>query len=97
MPSSLVTPDLGRIVRYQSKTGDYELAAIICRNTDSSSDVAIARSADFIDGGLAVLDRDASEVDLTVFTPGVCGTYPEHSIPYDPDGAPGTWRWHTDS
>jgi hypothetical protein len=76
-------PSLGRIVRYVGKHGiNAPRAAIV---TCSVADVVP-------DGLVAPLDSDM-HVHLSVFTPSPQNSFPEFNIPFDPDGAPGTWSW----
>lgn len=76
-------PTLGRIVRYVGKYGIQATRAAIVSCT----------TADIVPGGdVAPLDSDM-HVHLTVFTPGEAGMFPEMNIPYDENGAPGTWCW----
>lgn len=92
-------PKLGEEVLYHSRTGDYWLAAKVCRTVHSSSPEAVERAQ--VQGRFFIQPLGLFQVDLTVFTPGGSyvegdpsqwtGTYAEHHISYDPDGAPGTW------
>jgi hypothetical protein len=79
-------PTLGRIVHYRSKTGDYDLAAIVTATSSSLSPAGLARS------DVSPLSSD-THVHLHVFTPGKARHYQEPNVPFDPTGAPGTWRW----
>ena len=75
-------PSLGRIVRYIGKEGAHSprAAIVTCAQADVQPDT-----------DLAPLDT-AMHVYLWVFTPGSAG-FVETNIPYDENGAPGTWSW----
>jgi hypothetical protein len=98
-------PTLCRAVIYRSKTGNYDLAAMVAGTRDSLYRPAVA------EGHLADLDSD-EHVHLVVFTPGnqghrnstttpeqvaeltrlstpAGGTYQEFNVPYDPTGETG--------
>ncbi len=104
------TPTIGRIVIYRSRTGNYDIPAIVTCTTATAYQPGIDA------GYLPALSSD-EHVHLTVFTPGkpgkrrtaddfkvmpelpvsenVAGCYQEWNIPRDDDGGPGTWRWPT--
>lgn len=74
-------PTLGRIVRYIGNRGVHAPRAAIVTCTQ----------ADIVPGGdVAPLDS-ATHVHLHVFTPSTLEGFPEFNVPYDADGAPGTW------
>ena len=105
-------PSPGRIVWYQSRTGNYFLPAIISVTRINLFPGGVEA------GHIPDLSSDTN-VHLIVFSPGPGGlrasatdfqvesehgraeneggTYAEWDIPYDPDGGPGTWRWPTRS
>jgi hypothetical protein len=99
---------IGRIVIYRSRTGDYDVPAIITATIESLNRKGVELGH--------VPDLEApGNVHLTVFTPGkpgmrrgaddfqvesahgrsenVAGCYQEWDIPYSPEPSPGTWRW----
>lgn len=100
-------PTIGRIIIYRSRTGNYDVPAII----NATQDTLYLPG---VEGGY-VPDLDSPEhVHLTVFTPGkpglrsqddfkvesdepvsenVAGCYQEWNIPFGPQADPGTWRW----
>lgn len=88
-------PRLGQTVLYRSRTGDYDLAALVVRTADSSSMAAMARSRDTDD---PMRPLAATEVDLVVLTPGVDGHYREQAVPmwepaqFSQTPRPRTWR-----
>jgi hypothetical protein len=76
-------PSLGRIVHYVGKHGIHaKRAAIVSCSV-----------ADLLPEGDAPGLDSQMHVHLTVFTPSEAGFFPEFNIPYDPEGAPGTWSW----
>lgn len=101
-------PTIGRIVVYRSRTGSYDVPAVVNCTTATLNPEGVAR------GYVPPLSSD-EHVHLTVFTPGQSGlrseapdflvepvhgrdenhggTYREWDIAYDADGGPGTWRW----
>lgn len=103
-----MSPTIGRIVHYRSRTGDYDVPAIINCSTATINPKGVEA------GHVPALSSD-DHVHLTVFTPGkpadydlpegassrnVAGTYQEWDIPLnrgvdnDPNAvAAGTWRW----
>lgn len=103
-----MTPTIGRIVHYRSRTGTYTCPAMVTATTGT----LFAPNVEA--GHIAGLSSD-THVHLTVFTPGkpgkraaatdflvesehgrsenVGGLYQEFDIPFDPDGGPGTWSW----
>lgn len=81
-------PSVGRIVRYTSKTGNYELAAVVTATRESLWAPGVER------GDVPPISSD-THVHLRVFTPGALEAYQEFDVPFDADGAPGTWRWPT--
>ena len=100
--------DIGSMVHYESRTGNYECPALVTATTDSLYEPNV--TAGFIPG----LTTD-EHVHLTVFTPGrpgardtaadfkveseygrsenVGGLYQEWDIPHSDDLDPGTWHW----
>lgn len=109
MPPEVPRPSIGRIVIYRSRTGEYDLPAIVTATVDTLDPKGVE---------LGHIDPLSSpfHVHLTVFTcghPGTAregnevnqaqtsGTYQEFDVPLRlPDGAtrppapgPGTWRW----
>lgn len=102
------SPTLCRMVVYRSRTGDYEVPAVVNCTHDSIHPKGVEL------GHVPPL-TEPGNVHLTVFTPGkpgkrrgakdfkvtsphpvsenVAGSYQEWDIPYDPEGGPGTWRW----
>lgn len=103
----MAEPSMGRIVRYVSRTGNYQCAA-------TKRDLFQPN----VDAGYIAGLKDSNHVHLTVFTPGkpgkrataddfvgdranepisenVSGTYQEWDVPYDPAAAAaaGTWHW----
>lgn len=100
-----MTPTIGRIVIYRSKSGDYLMPALVAATADTlhRGNVEAGRIPD--------LSSD-THVHLTVFTAGTPGernpgtdpglgvanppaggTFQEWDIPYAEDGSPGTWSW----
>lgn len=101
-------PTLGRIVIYRSRTGAYDVPAIVNCTPESIYPPGV-------EGGFVPALTGEDHVHLTVLTPGkpgmrasaddflakppgaisenVAGCYQEWDIPHDPAGAPGTWRW----
>lgn len=102
-------PSIGRIVTYRSKTGAYDVPAIITATTDTLDPKGVEL------GHVPMLSSGVN-VHLTVFTPGkpgtarhgepnpaqTSGTYQEWDIPLagsfmspleGDEPAPGTWRW----
>lgn len=108
MEGTAQKPTIGRIVIYRSKTGDYDVPAIVNCTTETISQKGVEL------GHVPPLTSPA-HVHLTVLTPGKpgtaregnepnpaqrSGTYQEWDIPPVPVGAklvdsvpPGTWRW----
>jgi hypothetical protein len=99
-------PSIGRIVLYRSKTGDYDLPAVITGTRDSMSAMGLVRTSQE-EGERLVLSTD-THVHLEVMTPGEKGRYQEHNVPQHaatlaesigvrregrPEPEPGTWRW----
>lgn len=99
-------PTIGRIVTYRSKTGDYDLPAIITGTRETMSAAGLAR-ADAEEGERLILSTE-THVHLHVFTPGAQGSYQEHNVPMHPttlaehigvrretraQPEPRTWRW----
>jgi hypothetical protein len=101
-------PTLGRIVIYRSRTGDYDVPAIVNCTVESINPKGV-------EAGHVPPLTDFANVHLTVFSPGkpglrkgaedfkvtsdhpvsenVSGCYQEWDIPFDSEGGPGTWRW----
>lgn len=76
-------PTLGRIVHYVGKQGvNATRAAVI---TCTTAEVHEGTDLTPLTSGM--------HVHLHVFTPGPRGFFVEEDIPFDPDGAPGTWSW----
>jgi hypothetical protein len=99
-------PTIGRTVIYRSRTGDYDLPAIITGTRETMSSVGLAR-ADSEEGQRLILSTE-THVHLHVFTPGAQGSYQEHDVPMHPatlaehigvrretraQPEPRTWRW----
>lgn len=100
-------PSLGQTVVYRSRTGDYDVPAIVNATRETLNDKGVEAAH-----VPALTGRD--NVHLTVFTPGkpgmrrdatdfkvesehgrgenVSGSYQEWDIPYSTDAEPGTWR-----
>ncbi len=77
------TPALGRIVHYVGKLGvNARRAAIVTCTT-----------ADVHEGTDLTPLTDSAHVHLHVLTPGDRGFFVEYDVPYDAEGAPGTWSW----
>lgn len=77
-------PTTGRIVRYVGKLGVHAHRAAM---------VAMANDTWIREGDIDPLDSDM-HVHLWVYTPASeLGGFPEVNVPYDPEGAPGTWYW----
>lgn len=103
-----MTPTIGRIVIYRSRTGAYDCPAIVTATQDT-----LFRPN--VEAGLIADLTSPEHVHLTVFTPGkpgerasatdfefesphgraenAGGLYQEWDIPHDQGGGPGTWRW----
>ncbi len=87
-------PTIGRIVHYRSKQGPQIYPAMIIR-THETTDYDHMRS------GLATMgatmpegfsvELEGGNVDLSVEL--LLNTGREFNVPYDADGAPGTWSW----
>lgn len=104
-----MNPTIGRIVIYRSKTGEYDVPAMINCTAETISEKGVEL------GHVPPL-TGYNAVHLTVFTPGkpgtaregntvnpaqTAGTYQEWDIPQaeeldvDEVLAPGSWRWPT--
>lgn len=103
-----MNPSIGRIVHYVSRTGNYEVPAIVNCTRDSLYQPGV--DAGFVPG-LSGVDH----VHLTVLTPGkpgkranaddfvnpspfpisenVAGCYQEWDIPFSESPSAGTWHW----
>lgn len=96
-------PSIGRIVTYRSKTGNYDLPAIITATVDTLDPRGVEL-------GHVPMLSSGSHVHLTVFTAGkpgtardgepnpaqTAGTYQEWDVPgHNPKRsiANGSWRW----
>lgn len=101
-------PTIGRIVIYRSRTGDYDVPAIVTATTDTLNPKGVEL------GHIPALASE-NHVHLTCFTAGKPGmrrgaedflvesehprsenqggTYAEWCIPFDPNRGPGSWRW----
>jgi hypothetical protein len=97
-------PTIGRIVTYRSKTGDYDVPAVVNCTVDTLSPKGVEP------GHVPALSSD-QHVHLTLFTPGkqgtarpgnavnnaaAGGTYQEFDIPpatSQENPEPGDWRW----
>jgi hypothetical protein len=81
----LKIPTLGDRVKYVGKLGA------------SSPRVAFVTSSylDVQPGTDLIPLSSPMHVYLWVFTPRSVG-FPESDVPYDPEGAPGTWSWFSD-
>lgn len=101
-------PTIGRIVIYRSRTGRYDVPAIVTAVESTLNPEGVAA------GHVPAL-TSPTHVHLTVFTPGrpgmrgeatdfesesahgrsenVAGCYQEWDIAFDQAGAAGTWRW----
>jgi hypothetical protein len=100
-------PTLGRIVWYRSKTGNYDLPAIITATAETLDPTGVelghvpaltgynAVHLSVQTCGLPGTARPGNEPNPTI----AGGTYPEYDIPQaeeldiDEVPAPGTWRW----
>jgi hypothetical protein len=103
-----VKPTLGRIVIYRSRTGNYDVPAIVAATRESLY-------VQNVEAGYIPPIADEMNVHLIVFSAGlpgnrvtstdfqvespygraenVGGTYQEFDISFDPESGPGTWRW----
>lgn len=101
-------PTPGRIVWYTSRTGNYWLPAIVCVTRHNLfpggveaghiPDLSSAMHCHLIVNSPGPGGMRAEATDFVAENPhgrqeNEGGTYAEHDIAYDPDGAPGTWRW----
>jgi hypothetical protein len=109
--TTIQRPTIGRVVVYRSRTGDYDVPAVISATQDT-----LFRPA--VDARVMPDLESPAHVHLTVFTPGPQGkrhraenlspaqyeeqigrsenqggSYQEWQVPYDADGAAGTWRY----
>lgn len=94
---------IGRIVIYRSRTGRYSVPAVVTATVDTLYRPAVegGHIPDLIDRDhvhLTVLTPGTPgerlpDTDPSIGTLNAGGTYQEWDIPYDPDGAPGTWSW----
>jgi hypothetical protein len=102
-------PKISRMVIYRSRTGDYDCPAVIAATRDTlhipnveAGFIPPLSSEDHVH--LVVFSagspgkRAAPEAHFLVESPhgrseNVSGSYQEWDITYDPEGAPGTWRW----
>lgn len=71
---------LAEVVTYRSRTGGYDLAAIVTGTRDSVTDAGVAS------GDVRQLSSP-SHVHLQVFTPGKARHYQEFDVPQDDPGA----------
>lgn len=88
-------PSIGRIVTYRSKTGNYDVPAIVTATADSLWSEGVER------GDVPPLDSP-EHVHLHVLTPGAQGSYQEFNVPSADVVADGlnyetpparSWRW----
>lgn len=101
-------PTIGRIVIYRSRTGEYDVPAIVTATTETlnrkgveTGHVPDLSSPDHVHltvltPGLPGLRGCAGDVRVTSEHPiseNVAGTYQEWDIEFDLEGGPGTWRW----
>jgi hypothetical protein len=108
MDTMSTTPvTIGRIVIYRSRTGNYDVPAIVTATISTLYPPNVEK------GFIEDLDDDM-HVHLSCFTPGqpgrrhdapdfkredgviaenTGGIYQEWNVAYDPEGAPGSWRW----
>lgn len=100
---------IGRVVIYRSRTGNYDVPALVNCTQDSIYPPGV-------EAGYVPALSEPHSVHLTVLTPGipgkrataadfvgdraeapisenVAGTYQEWDVPYDETRAPGTWSW----
>jgi len=94
-------PTIGRIVHYTSRNGDGIVSpAVVLRTRATTNLDVINRWGPDPDGTLSGKGRpadlvpelpDAMTVDLLVW--GLGGDYREYAVPFDPDGAPRSWKW----
>lgn len=99
---------IGRIVIYRSRTGQYDVPAIVTATHDTLNPAGVAA------GHVPALSSP-EHVHLTVLTPGkpglrteasdfevesahgrsenVAGCYQEWDIPFNEQASAGTWRW----
>lgn len=102
------SPTIGRIVIYRSRTGDYDVPAIVTATQETLNPKGV-------EAGFVPALSSEDHVHLTVFTPGmpgmrrsaedfkvesehgvsenVAGCYQEWDIPFVAEGSPGSWRW----
>lgn len=76
-------PSLGCVVHYVGKLGIHAKRAAI---------VSCSLAELMPEGDAPALDSDM-HVHLFVTTPGEKGHFSEFNVPFDPEGAPGTWSW----
>jgi len=102
------TPTIGRMVVYRSRTGNYSIPAVVNCTIGSiyqpgveAGNVPAITSADRVHltvftPGLPGMRVEADDFVVTSDQPiseNVAGCYQEWNIPFDPEGAPGTWKW----
>jgi hypothetical protein len=80
-------------VVYRSKTGNYDVPAIVTATVDTLWSEGVER------GDVEPLDSP-QHVHLHVLTPGAQGSYQEFNVPFADPAAPGapaprSWRWPT--
>lgn len=96
------------MVEYRSRTGNYSIPAVVTAVKDTlyrpgveggyvpdiDTDLHVHLTV-FTPGkpGNRVDASDFLSVPTEPVSENVSGTYQEWNIPYDADGAPGTWRW----
>lgn len=106
--SGVALPSIGRIVVYRSRTDKYDLPGVVncTRDTLNPEGVEMGNLPDLSDDlhvHLTVFSPGSSGLraqaaDFVAESPhgrheNHGGTYTEWNVGYDPQGAPGTWRW----
>jgi hypothetical protein len=83
--TTIQKPTIGRVVLYRSRTGDYDVPAVVACTVDSIFKPAV-------DAGVMPPLEDPSVVHLTVFTPGPQGMRHRAEnlspVQYEADGRP---------
>lgn len=79
-------PFLGQTVAYVSRTGEYELPALVTMTRESQFTPGIEK------GAVPALSSER-HVHLHVFTPGRQGSYQEFNVPFGEEDTPRSWHW----